>query len=284
MFKKQTFSLVVAAALTVLASQANAHETIKLSGFKMPESVIAAKDGRVFVSEIGAFGTDGDGQISVIDKKQQVQVFATGMDDPKGLTIVGKDLYVADKARILKVTPDGKWTVFVAADAFPTAPQFLNDLESDSKGNIYVSESGDLKGGWGAVYKIDRKGQVTTIVDKNKDARMASANGLLMDGPNNLFEVDFSTGILYRVEIATGAMQEVATGFGGGDGVARGKKGLLYVSDWKTGQVFSTTMDGETSLVQDGFTSAADIAISTDGRYLLVPDMKAGEVTYLPIH
>lgn len=284
MFKKQALSLVVSAVLTVLSAQASAHEAIKVSGFKMPESVIQAKDGRVFVSEIGGFGTDGDGQISVIDKQHQVHVFATGMDDPKGLTIVGKDLYVADKARILKVTPDGKWTVFVAADAFPTAPQFLNDLESDSKGNIYVSDSGDLKGGWGAVYKIDRKGQVTTIVDKNKDERMASANGLLMDGADKLLEVDFSSGILYRIEIATGAMQEVASGFGGGDGLVRGKKGLLYVSDWKTGQVFSSTMDGETSLVQDGFTSAADIAISTDGRYLLVPDMKAGEVTYLPLH
>ena len=284
MFKKQHFSFVMATALALLAGQATAHETIKVSGFKMPESVIATKDGRVFVSEIGEFGKDGDGQISMIDKKHEVHVFATGMDDPKGLAIVGKDLYVADKNRVLKITPDGKWSVFVGADAFPTAPQFLNDLESDSKGNIYVSDSGDLKGGWGAVYKIDRKGQVTTIVDKNKDERMASANGLLMDGADKLFEVDFSSGVLYRIDIATGAMQEVAQGFGGGDGIARGKKGMLYVSDWKTGQVFSTTMDGETSLVQDGFTSAADIAMSADGRYLLVPDMKAGEVTYLPLY
>ncbi len=125
---------------------------------------------------------------------------------------------------------------------------------------------------------------MTTIVDKNKDERMLSANGLLMDGPSKLLEVDFASGNLYRIDIATGAMEEVATGFGGGDGVVRDKKGLIYVSDWKTGQVFSATPEGDTSLVQDGFSSAADISLSADGRYLLVPDMKAGEVTYLPLH
>ena len=51
-----------------ISFSAQAEDIKKVAGLKMPESAIAAKDGRVFVSEIGEFGKDGDGQITVIDK------------------------------------------------------------------------------------------------------------------------------------------------------------------------------------------------------------------------
>ena len=37
-------------------------------------------------------------------------------------------------------------------------------------------------------------------------------------------------------------------------------------------------------LIKEGFAAAADIAPSLDGKFLLVPDMKAGELVYLPVH
>src|SRR3990167_9346610 len=122
--------------LLLSGTVAQAEETKTITGLKTPESAVAGRDGRIYVSEINEFGKDGDGQISVIDKDGKATVFATGMDDPKGLAMIGKDLYVADKARILKVAPDGKWQVFAAADAFPATPQFFNDLESDRQGNL----------------------------------------------------------------------------------------------------------------------------------------------------
>ena len=255
----------------------------------MPESAIGAKDGRVFVSEIGEFGKDGDGQITVVDKNGEAKVFAQGLDDPKGLTIVGKDLYVADNHRVIKITPDGKTSVFAAAEAFPDAPQFLNDLESDAAGNIYVSDSGDLKGVGGAIYKINPQGKVTTIINGKQDARVLAPNGLLMGKtPNCIMVVDFVSGVLYHLEMKKNTLIEVAKGFGGGDGIVKGKKGQFYVSDWKNGKVFSVKLEkgavpnGE--LVKEGFAAAADIAPSLDGKFLLVPDMKAGELVYLPVH
>jgi sugar lactone lactonase YvrE len=272
-----------------LAISAQAHETKKITGLKMPESAIAAKDGRVFVSEIGEFGKEGDGQITVIDKNGQAKVFAQGLDDPKGLAIVGKDLYVADNHRVIKITPDGKTSVFAGADAFPDLPQFLNDLESDSAGNIYVSDSGDLKGLGGAVYKISPQGKVTTVINGKQDARILAPNGLLMGKtPNCIMVVDFLSGILYRLDMKKNELIEVAKGFGGGDGVVKGKKDQFYVSDWKNGKVFSVKLEkgvvANAELVQEGFQAAADIAPSLDGKFLLVPDMKAGELVYLPIH
>jgi gluconolactonase len=48
--------------------------------------------------------------------------------------------------------------------------------------------------------------------------------------------------------------------------------------------VFSVSKDGKVELVKEGLKSAADIALSADGKHLLVPDMKAGELVILPLH
>ena len=273
----------------VLASlAAHADDVKKVIGLKTPESVIAAKDGRVFVSEIGEFGKDGDGQITVIEKNGDVRAFAKGLDDPKGLAFVGKDLFVADNHRVLKVSPKGDVHVFAAAQAFPEQPLFLNDLESDKAGNLYVSDSGDLKGAGGALYKITPQGKVTTVISGKQDARVLAPNGLLMGKTENcIMVVDFVSGILYRLDMKKNALIEVAKGFGGGDGIVNGKKDQFYVSDWKNGKVFSVKLEkgavANAELVKEGFMAAADIAPSQDGKFLLVPDMKAGELVYLSI-
>lgn len=256
----------------------------KVSGLKTPESVIQAKDGRIFISEINEFGKDGDGQISVIDDKGNLSIFATGMDDPKGITIIGDDLYVADKTRILKVAPDGNWQVFVAADAFPAVPQFLNDLERDLQGNnLYVSDSGDLEKG-GAIYRISLDGQVAPVIDYAQDARVQAPNGLLMDDSGEvLLFVDFASGVLYSLNMKTNTLTDLAEGLGGADGLVHHPNGLMYVSDWKNGKVFSVLHD-EVKLVKDGFQAAADIALTMDGKYILVPDMKAGELVWVPVN
>lgn len=256
----------------------------KVTGLKTPESVIQAKDGRIFISEINEFGKDGDGQISVIDEKGKLSIFATGMDDPKGLAIIGDHLYVADKTRILKVAPDGTWQVFVPADAFPAVPQFLNDLERDLQGNyLYVSDSGDLEKG-GAIYRISLDGQVSLVIDHTQDPRVLAPNGLLMDDSGDvLLFVDFASGVLYSFNMKTRNLIDLAEGFGGGDGLVHHPNGLMYVSDWKNGKVFSVLHD-EVKLVKDGFQAAADIALTIDGKYILVPDMKAGELLWLPVN
>jgi hypothetical protein len=42
-----------------------------VSGLVLPESVVAAPDGRVFVSQIGEFGKDGDGSVAAVDIRGQ---------------------------------------------------------------------------------------------------------------------------------------------------------------------------------------------------------------------
>jgi len=275
-------SLKIVALITGIYLSSNlalAGEMQKITGLKTPESAIQAKDGRIFVSEINEFSKDGDGQISVIDQHGNVSVFASGLDDPKGLAIIGDKLYVADKNRVLEVFPDGTWAVYGAQMAFPSTPVFLNDLVADGAGNLYVSDSGSLKDG-GQIFKINPNGEVSLVVD-SKNPDILAPNGLLMDG-KNLLEIDFASGILYRVDLKTGATTKVAEGFGGGDGLVRTKTGKLIISDWKNGKIYQVV--GKTAkLIKEGYKASADIVLSNDGKMLIVPDMKAGELDFLPI-
>ena len=254
----------------------------KITGLKSPESVLQAKDGNIYISEINEFGKDGDGQISKLDKAGNVTVFATGMDDPKGITTIGEKLYVADKNRVLVVNKDGTWQVYGAQMAFPGTPVFLNDIVADKLGNLYVSDSGDLKSG-GQIYKIAKGGAPITVVVDSKNPDILAPNGLLFEGRNNLLSVDFESGILYRVNIATGKTTKLASGFGGGDGMVKTSAGKVMISDWKTGKVYRVAA-GKAHVIKEGYQAAADIALTNDERYLLVPDMKAGELDFIPLN
>lgn len=277
--KKLLFFILTLSAFS--AAYANPiYATKPIKGLLSPESAIQSDNGDIYVSEINEFDKDGDGQITKIDILGKTKVVATGMNDPKGLAIIAGHLYVADKTRILKVAKDGNWTVFAAASAFPTMPQFLNDLTTDNYGNLYVSDSGNLSAG-GAIYKINKAGQVSTIVDSSK-AEVLAPNGLLFEGRNNLLSVDFSSGILYRINIGTGKMTKLAEGFGGGDGIIKSKKGKVYVSDWKNGYIYSPGA-GIARIIKSDLYNPADIALSVDGQYMLVPSMKTGTLEFISI-
>lgn len=259
----------------------------KITGLKSPESVVQAPDGKIYVSEINEFGKDGDGQISVI-QNGQVSVFADGFDDPKGLVIIGDWLYVADKTHIFRInlTDASQIEAFVPASAFPKTPQFLNDLEADPQGNLYVSDSGDIMGTGkgGVIYKVNASGEVTKLVDGADSPLVMAPNGLLADDTGKfLMFVDFTSGILNTLNIETGEVTDLDEGFGGGDGLVHHSSGTMYVSDWKNGKVFSINVTGDIETVGPQYQAAADIALTKDERYLMVPDMKAGELDFIEL-
>lgn len=274
--------------LCVLSAHADARAPQPVTNLLTPESVVQAADGKIYISEIHGFGQDGDGQIRVLDQDRQ-RVLLTGLDDPKGLAIVGQTLYIADKTRVLQVdltASPARAEVFVAASDFTHPPQFLNDLCADAYGNIYISDSGDILGSGkgGAVYKVTPQRQLTLLVDGAMDSRVLAPNGLLADAQGeHLLMVDFTSGVLYQLAIASKTLTEVASGFGGGDGIVRQANGMLYVSDWKNGKVFRVDNAGKVTLVKQGYQSAADIALTQDDHYLLVPDMKAGTLEVIPL-
>lgn len=294
-FKVTLLSAVISASLTACADKEDSEKEAaapvavkltKITGLKTPESVVQAKNGKIYVSEINEFGKDGDGQISVIENGH-ASVFSDGLDDPKGLVIIDDSLYVADKTQIIKVNlVDATKEVFVPASTFTKPPQFLNDLEADPQGNLYVSDSGDIMGTGkgGVIYKINASGEVTKLIDGDDNPLVMAPNGLLADDTGKvLLFVDFTSGILYTLNTETGKLTDTNEGFGGADGLVHHSSGTMYVSDWKKGKVFAVALDGEITNIGPQYQAAADIALTKDEHYLMVPDMKAGELDFIDL-
>jgi sugar lactone lactonase YvrE len=285
--KMKRFLLTTGCLLFSSALQAVAADLPKpmVSGLKNPESVCLGGDGKIYVTEIGEFGKDGDGAVTVVvDGK--AKPFATGLDDPKGIVSFQNDLYVTDKTRVVKVDAQGKVTTFVAADKFPTTPLFLNDIAIEPEsGTLFVSDSGDLKGSSGSVFRIVVKtGKTDVVVDSKSLPGLNTPNGLLLDKASHLLLVDFGSGVLYRITLADKSVQKLDEGFDGGDGLTWDKKGQLFITSWKTGKVVRIPGAGQKAvLVSDKFEQAADSCLDSTGRFLLVPDMKAGTLTAVPI-
>ena len=278
--------LLTTACLLSLSLQGVAADLPKpvVSGLKSPESVCLGHEGRIYVTEIGEFGKDGDGKVVVI-RDGQPQPFAEGLDDPKGMVFYQNALWVTDKTRIVKVDVHGKTTVFAAPGAFPTRPQFLNDIAIDVQSGIgLVSDSGDLEGHGGAVFRIDiRLNKIETVADATSIPQLHTPNGVTFDGAWHALVADFGSGILYRVNLADRSAQKIAEGMLGADGLIWDHFGRLFITSWKTGSVFGIPRPGQKPvLLTDKFEQAADGCLDPTGRLLLVPDMKAGTLTALP--
>jgi glucose/arabinose dehydrogenase len=255
-----------------------------ITGLKNPESACIGPDGAVYVTEIGEFGKDGDGQVSVV-KQGKAAPLATGLDDPKGIVVFENDFYVTDKTRVVKIDLKGKVTPLAPAEKFPSPPQFLNDIAIEPEGRaLFVSDSGDLMGKGGAVFRIDLNSRkITLVVDAQKMPGLHTPNGLVLDGASHLLMLDFGSGILHRIKLADSSAQKVADGFEGGDGLAWDKFGRLFISSWKTGHVWGIARPGQKPvLLADKFEQSADICLDATGRNVVVPDMKAGTLTALP--
>ncbi|HYH67896.1 MAG TPA: PQQ-dependent sugar dehydrogenase [Urbifossiella sp.] len=249
-----------------------------LEGMKNPESVVVLPDGKTFVTEIGEFGKDGDGKVTLVANGKATP-FVDGLDDPKGIAFFAKWLFVTDNTRVLRIdVASKKLDVFAPTNAFPVPPQFLNDVVVDPEsGMVYVTDSGDRKGAGGAVYRITPQGLVTTVVNTDNLKGLHTPNGLAMDGASNLILADFGAGNLYRVKLSTRTSEKIAEGIDGADGLAWDHYGRLFISSWKGGTVHVIPKPGEKPvLLAKGFQSAADICMSADRKHVLVPDMKAG--------
>jgi glucose/arabinose dehydrogenase len=240
---------------------------------------VVVAHGKIFVTTIGEFGKDGDGAVVVIDKGK-VSTFCGDLDDPKGIAVYQQWLFVADKKGVWKIDQKGKAELFAAAGSFPAPPLFFNDVVVDPEsGVVYVSDSGDLKGKGGAVYRIDPKRKISTVATDG----LHTPNGLVVDGAAHLLLLDFGTGTLSRLRIANGKMEKLAEGLGGGDGLAWDMNGQLFITDWQEGQAFGIFRPGEKPVkLATKFESAADLCYDPRSNTLLIPDMKAGTVSAIP--
>jgi gluconolactonase len=276
-------SLSLSIALFGLA-QAGEPKTIR--GLKNPESAAVGPDGRVYVTVIGEREKKGDGSVAIVERSGRITTFATGLDDPHGVVVVGDSLFIADVKVVWKVDANGKVEVYLGPEDFPRRPGYLNDIAYDGNGSFYVSDSGDRAGKRGAVYRIDAAKKATLILDaESSSPPIPFPNGVLLDDSDHLLIADFSLGNLFRFDLNTQKLEKIGSGFGGTDGLAKDSSGRRFIGDWKNGKLYVLGSANEPpKLLSDKFQSAADISLMPDGKTLLVPDMKGGTLTWFPIH
>jgi sugar lactone lactonase YvrE len=277
--------------VTVLLAPLAAQESRIVTGLKQPESIAIGPREQIYVSETGEYEKANDGYITILEAGK-LRRFASGLNDPHGIKWWRDHLFVSDNmGMVWRIDMQGNAERFVDATDFPRKITNFNDIEIDTAGNIYLSDSGDWEGRGGVIFRITQDKKITTLITDDDDWRLVSPNGLLLDGPNKLLVVDYTTGNLFRVDLKATpkTLEKIVGGFGAADGLVRDAQGRLIVTDYAGHRVFVLAKPGAQPAEKpqevpvSGIESAADLAVSPDGKSLLIPDMRGGRVAILPM-
>jgi hypothetical protein len=250
-------------------------------GLSTPESVLHDEEADVYlVSNIEGKPADADGKAFIARLRPEGGVDVLRWIDggknqvtlnaPKGMAIVGEQLYVADldTVRIFE-----RKTGAPSGDVKISGATFLNDVGAGPDGRVIVSDTG-LGGGTDAVYAIDPKTRSVTPLAKSKE--LGGPNGVAVQG-DKTWVVSLGSGELYSLD-ASGKRADVQKlPKGSLDGVVV-LGGDLLVSSWDASAIYRGRPGGEFKIVIDDVRSPADIGYDRKRGRVLVPLFSDDEV------
>lgn len=247
--------------LPILVQQAWASDTV----FKTPESVFYDSKREILyvanINKIGRDSMDGDGFISKVktDGKIEKLDWITGLNDPKGMAIIGGTLYVSDVTQLVEIDI-AKGKIIKKHDV--EGAKFLNDVASDENGEVVISDSYSNK-----VYKL-------------KDGKfLIWLEGSELDKPNGLyFEEDevlvasMNKGHVSRVKHNATDLKLEYKEIPSTDGIAADGKGNYFFSNWN-GEVYYVNKNGQWKIIdtKEQKINAADLTYAPKHSLLFVP-------------
>ncbi|MDO7171286.1 hypothetical protein [Mariniflexile sp. AS56] len=235
--------------------------------------------GVIYVSNIGGVPPtekDGDGSMSIISTEGEIlnQNWTSGLNAPKGAQFYNTKLYVADIDDIIKIDMTSG---AVEKRIHVENSIFLNDVDIDRNGDVYITDSRDSK-----VYKL-----VNDEVSLWLDMDGVNPNGILAE-KDRILVASYSKGDLIAINKKTKARTVIATGIVGGDGIVAIKEGyivstwpgeLFFVDKMKPGAAATKLLD-----TKDVKLNAADIGIIPEKNILLVPTFFGNKVVAYQIN
>jgi sugar lactone lactonase YvrE len=257
------FSIVISIASGAMSQSLNKIWATDTT-LKVPESVLLdSKNQRLYVTNIdgkGPWDKDGKGSISLLTLSGKIlnPDWIKGLHAPKGMTMFSDFLVVADvdSVVIIEVTK-----AQIVKKIYVDGAKALNDITSDKRGNMYVSDS---------------KTQKIHFIDVDKLEVSLFAEGL--KGVNGLHYVDKTlyftdAGALYKFGKDKSKML-IAEGMEGGtDGIEQVDENTFLVSCW-AGSIWLVKMNGEKKLLLDtqkqGM-NTADIGYDKKNKIVYVP-------------
>lgn len=254
-------------------------------GISHPESVLFSNDhDAIFVSNVASGNpveTKTLGNISKYtrDGKLIASPWVKGLKAPKGMAIIGNELYVSDVDRVVKI--DIRKAKIIQSIKV-SGSKFLNDVTADKEGNIYVSDMLT-----DTIHIWNKKG--VSVWKKTPDLR--SPNGLYTDGSEHILMTswgnpiakDFSTanpGALSALSLKNPAESflEEKSFSGNLDGISADGQGNLWISDWMNGDIYKVQKNGSAQKVMNLKQGSADLSYSKELNLLLVPQMNESKV------
>ena len=241
---------------------------------RVPESVLYDEFRNIlYVSNINGKSTEknGLGFISKVslDGKIEVLKWATGLHAPKGSAIYKNKLYVSDIDHLIEIdVSTGK----ILAKYPATGAKFLNDVATDSMGNVYVTDMSSEN----SVIYILRHGTMTVWM---KGGEISRPNGLDMEG-KRLLVGNSGDGSLKAINLADKKITTIAQIGSGIDGLRSDGKGNYFISDWR-GKTSLVTASGQIIVLIDTTAlkiNSADLEYIKTRKLLLIPTFFANRV------
>jgi len=258
---KKLLSVLLAAA--AIHANAQSHQLELLwetdSVIAVPESVLPdLKKKILYISLIdgGSWVADGKGGVGIMQPDGEFNAtWVTGLNAPKGLGIVGNQLYVADMNEVVVVNiTTGK----IEKRMTPKNASGLNDVTVTDKGIVYVSDSRV-----GRIWRIE-KNAATLYLDsvKGVNGLKAVGNELYIGAGKSFVKADKNKTITKVAELPQGI-----------DGIEPVGNGDFIVTSWG-GYIFYVSANGEVETLLETHQqkkNTADIGYNPKGRILYVP-------------
>ena len=221
------------------------------------------------INKVNVEKPDGDGFISVLNTDGKISnlKWARGLNDPKGMGILGNSLFVADLKDLVEI--DLKTgNILKRHPAINSV--MLNDVSVSPRGEVFVSDS--------------RGHKLYRYVDGKMELYLDDPN---LQGPNGVFaEKDYmivasaGTGNLWKLDYATKTYSAWAMTNKTADGILRYGNDYL-ISCWH-GEVYYVKPDGKVWKLIDSKepqTNTADFGYIPVTKTLLIPNFYKNTVT-----
>lgn len=258
-------------------------EAAQITGLETPNSFVGDPSGKdYFISNINGEpeARDNNGFITKLNAEGKITSlkFIQGgtaefsLHAPKGMTLIGSILYVADLDQLKgfdKTT--GKLLITVSLSQPSRSQVSLTDVAASQNGLLYVSDQGA-----NSIYRINPSDnhRVDLLIH---DERLAGPAGLAVHPrTNHLIAVSWDKGKILDITPEGHLTELEANGFFTSrfqnlSGVDFDQWGNMYVSDLTKGKIWRMTRDHRFQVIAEYLPAPADISIDRANNLILVP-------------
>jgi|TARA_R110002049_G_scaffold72099_8_gene186051 hypothetical protein len=215
-------------------------------------------DGMIYVANIegGPSEKDGVGSISKLNTKGEIveRNWVSGLNAPKGMTVMGDYLYVTDVDRLLEIEmATGKINKSYEVEN----AVFLNDADNDGN-RVYFT---DMKAN--KILFLEN-GEIKTFAENQPNI-----NGLRIGNGNTLYGLDADGFKQYKSD---GSFEIINSAVTGGDGLIVLDEDTFIASKWG-GEIYLIQNGQEVKLLDTSAeeSNTADIGYIPEGNLVIVP-------------